>query len=124
MCHDGGLDSDHDGVAMRKLKIFAVAFPLVALPSLTTSFAKDYGRPQDGFYSGQSNSQYSGQSNGQVDLRVDGRGSRNEGLPPSAADRSNRTVDNPVAASDCTEVNSISPDARPDWQARVRSACQ
>jgi hypothetical protein len=111
-------------VAMRKLKVFAVAFPLVALPSLTASFAQDYGRPQDGFYPGQSNGQYSGQSNGQVDLRVDGRGSRNEGLPPSAADRSNRTVDNPVAASDCAEVNSISPDVRPGWQARVRSACE
>jgi len=109
---------------MRKRTIFAVAFALLALPSLPPSFAQDYGRPQDGFYSGQSNDQYSGQSNGQVDLRVDGRGNHNEGLPPSAADRSNRTVNNPVAASDCAEVNSISPDVRPGWQARVRSACQ
>jgi hypothetical protein len=98
---------------MRKRTIFAVAFALLELPSLTPSFAQDYGRPQDGFYSGQSNDQYSGQSDGQVDLRVDGRGSRNEGLPPSAADRSNHTVDNPVAASDCAEVNSISPESVP-----------
>jgi hypothetical protein len=113
-----------DGVAMRKRTISAVAFALSALRSLNPSFAQDYGRPQDGFHSGQSNGQYSGQSNGQVDLKVDGRGSRKEGLPPSTADRSNRTVDNPVAASDCAEVNSISPDVRPGWQARVRTACQ
>jgi len=86
---------------------------------VASSKAQEVGRPQDGFYSGQSNGQWSGQ----VDSRVDGRASRNEGLPPSAADKSNRTIDNPVPASDCDEVNSISPDARPGWQARVRAAC-
>jgi hypothetical protein len=86
--------------------------------------AQDVGRPQDGFYSGQSNSQYSGQWDGQVDSRVDGRASRNEGLPPSAADRDNRTYDNPINPGDCAEVDSIKPDARPGWQARVYSACQ
>jgi hypothetical protein len=78
------------------------------------------GRPQDGFYSGQSNGQYSGQ----VDPRVDGRASHNEGLPPSAADKSNRIFDNPVSQSDCAEVDAFAPDARPGWQARVRAACQ
>jgi hypothetical protein len=86
--------------------------------------AQDVGRPQDGFYSGQSNGQYSGQSNGQVDLRVDGRASRKEGLPPSTADRNNRKFDNPIDSRDCAEVDSFRPDARPGWQRRVREACQ
>jgi hypothetical protein len=68
----------------------------------------------------QSNGQYSGQ----VDERVDGRGSHNEGLPPSAADKSNRTFDNPLNASDCAEASSLAPDARPGYQARVQDACQ
>ena len=33
------------------------------------AFAQDVGRPQDGFYSGQSDGQYSGQWSGQVDPR-------------------------------------------------------
>jgi hypothetical protein len=86
--------------------------------------AQDVGRPQDGFYSGQSNGQYSGQSNEQVDPRVDGRANKNEGLPPSAADKANRTFDNPVNQDDCAEVNAMAPDAHPGWQARVRAACQ
>ena len=52
----------------------------IVLCSLTgTAFAQDVGRSQDGFYSGQSNSQYSGQTSGQADSRVDGRANRNEG---------------------------------------------
>jgi hypothetical protein len=86
--------------------------------------AQDEGRPQDGFYSGQSNGQYSGQWDGQVDSRVDGRASRNEGLPPSAADNGNRRFDNPIDPGDCAEAEMLKPDARPGWQARVRSACQ
>jgi hypothetical protein len=82
----------------------------------TLAAAQYEGRSQDGFYSGQSNGQYSG--------RVDGRGGgHSQGLPPSAADRSNRTFDNPVTESDCAEVKSIAPDIRPGWQARVSSAC-
>jgi hypothetical protein len=73
-------------------------------------------RPQDGFYSGQ--------VNGQVDERVDGRTNRNEGLPPSAADKANRTFGNPINQDDCVEVSAIAPDTRPGWQARVRAACQ
>jgi hypothetical protein len=86
--------------------------------------AQDVGRAQDGFYSGQSNGQYSGQWDGQVDSRVDGRASRNEGLPPSAADNGNRRFDNPIDPGDCAEAEMLKPDARPGWQARVRSACQ
>jgi hypothetical protein len=86
--------------------------------------AQDVGRPQDGFYSGQANGQYSGQSNGQVNPRVDGRGSHNEGLPPSAADRDNGTFDNPISQSDCAEVDAIAPDVHRGWQGRVRAACQ
>jgi hypothetical protein len=97
--------------AMMVLGLCGVAVPVVAQQS---------GRPQDGFYSGQSNGQYSGQ----VDERVDGRGSHNEGLPPSAADKSNRTFDNPLNASDCAEASSLAPDARPGYQARVQDACQ
>jgi hypothetical protein len=87
------------------------AVALLASPS----FAQDGGRPQDGFYSGQ--------SNGQVDERVDGRGSHNEGLPPSAADKDNWLRENPLSQNDCAEVNAVAPDARPGWQARVRAAC-
>jgi hypothetical protein len=96
---------------MLDLKIMAVAIAATATPVL----AQDVGRPQDGFYSGQ--------SNGQVDLRVDGRASRNEGLPPSAADKSNGTYQNPINPSDCDEVDAVAPDSRPGWQARVRAAC-
>jgi hypothetical protein len=109
---------------MRKLKIFAVAVPLFALSVLTPLVAQEYGRPQDGFVSGQYRGQYSGQYSGQYNGRVDGRASHNEGLPPSAADKYNRTYENPVSVSDCVEVDSFAPSARPGWQARVRSACQ
>lgn len=93
------------------LGLLAISTPLVAQQS---------GHPQDGFYSGQSNGFYSGQ----VDLRVDGRGSHSEGLPPSVADKSNRIFDNPLNLTDCAEVNFLAPDARPGWQARVLRACQ
>src|SRR5260370_25380817 len=105
---------------MNKVKLAVLLLMGSSLPLL----AQGYGRPQDGFYSGQTNSQYSGRYNGQVDPRVDGRGSHNEGLPPSAADKSNRTFDNPISQSNCSVVDSFSPDARPGWQARVRTACQ
>jgi hypothetical protein len=99
---------------------------VVTLPALLVcpAGAQDVGRPQDGFYSGQSNGQYSGQWNGQVDTRVDGRGSRNEGLPPSASDNSNRRFDNPIDPGDCAEAEMLRPDARRGWQERVRNACQ
>jgi hypothetical protein len=97
---------------------------LILAGSSLPLLAQGAGRPQDGFYSGQTNSQYSGQYYGQVDPRVDGRGSHNEGLPPSAADKGNGIFDNPVSQSDCSEVDAFAPDARPGWQARVRTACQ
>jgi hypothetical protein len=96
---------------MLDLGIMAVAVAAAFTPVL----AQDEGRPQDGFYSGQ--------SNGQVDSRVDGRANRNEGLPPSAVDKSNRTYENPINQSDCAEVDAVAPDSRPGWQARVRAAC-
>ena len=100
--------------------IAVIALMIVSSPLL----AQGYGRPQDGF----SSQQYSGRYSGQVSLqyigRVDGRGSRREGFPPSAADRQNWTYENPVSASDCVEVDLFAPSTRPGWQARVRSACQ
>jgi len=102
---------------------FPVAVTLLAL-LLDPAAAQDVGRPQDGFYSGQSNSQYSGQWSGQVDSRVDGRASRNEGLPPSAADRDNRRFDNPIDPGDCAEAEMLKPDARPGRQRRVGRACE
>jgi hypothetical protein len=97
---------------------------LVFAGSCSPLFAQGYGRPQDGFYSGQYVGQYSGQYNGQINPRVDGRGSHNQGFPPSAADKGNRFFDNPLKLSDCIEVDAFAPDARPGWQARVRAACQ
>ena len=67
---------------------------------------------------------HSGQYSAQYDSRVDGRASHNEGLPPSAADKGNGRFDNPIYPEDCAEVDSLKPDARPGWQARVRNACQ
>lgn len=101
----------------------AMAVTLLTL-FVSPAGAQDVGRPQDGFYSGQSNGQYSGQWDGQVDSRVDGRANRNEGLPPSAADNGNRRFDNPIDPGDCAEAEMLRPDARPGWQARVRNACQ
>ena len=86
--------------------------------------AQQVGRSQDGFYSGESDGQYSGQWSGQVDPRVDGRPNRNEGLPPSAADRDNRRFDNPIDPGDCAEAEMLNPDARRGWQRRVGSACE
>lgn len=63
------------------------------------------------------------QPNGPVDLRVDGRPNKREGLPPSAADKNNRTHDNPIYQSDCAEVDQLNPNARQPYQSRVRRAC-
>jgi hypothetical protein len=101
---------------MRSVSVLA----LLILQGTSPLAAQDMGRPQDGFYSGQSNGQYSGQSN----ERVDGRANKNEGLPPSVADKANGTFDNPISQDDCNEVDALKPDARPGWQARVRAACQ
>jgi hypothetical protein len=78
--------------------------------------AQQLGRPEDGFYLGQ--------SNGQVDERIDGRASKNEGLPPSAADKANDIFENPLSADDCVEVLFLNPRVRPGYQARVRAACE
>jgi hypothetical protein len=84
-------------VSMKLVFVPGVALVLLASPA----FTQDVGRPQDGFYSGQ--------SNGQIDEGVDGRPSRNEGLPPSAADKNNRITDNPINQSDCAEVDAVAP---------------
>jgi hypothetical protein len=86
--------------------------------------AQEVGRSQDGFYSGESDGQYSGQWSGQVNPRVDGRPNRNEGLPPSASDKRNRTFENPIDADDCAEAEMLNPDARRRWQRRVGRACE
>jgi len=101
----------------------AMAATLLALV-LGPVGAQEVGRSQDGFYSGESDGQYSGQWSGQVDPRVDGRASRNEGLPPSAADKDNRRFDNPIDPGDCAEAEMLKPDARPGWQRRVGRACE
>jgi hypothetical protein len=101
----------------------AALFLAILISSLSSVSAQQFGRPQDGFYSGQWSGQYSGQWSGRVDGRVDGRPNRREGLPPSAADKSNNKFDNPIDAYDCVEVEALNPDARPGYQARVRQAC-
>jgi hypothetical protein len=105
---------------------------MIGLPMATTLLAllvgpvgaQEAGRSQDGFYSGESDGQYSGQWSGQVDPRVDGRPNRNEGLPPSPADKDNRTFDNPIDSGDCAEAEMLNPDARRGWQRRVGCACE
>lgn len=99
------------------MRFFSKGLVAVALTSCAWSplMALQEGRQQDGFYSGQVNAQ--------ADERVDGRANKNEGLPPSVADKGNRAYDNPVKPDDCAEVDAIRPEARPGWQARVRAAC-
>ncbi|MBC9883780.1 hypothetical protein G8O24_41635 [Bradyrhizobium sp. INPA01-394B] len=63
------------------------------------------------------------QPNGPVDLRVDGRPNKHVGLPPSAADKGNRTRENPIYESDCAEVEQLNPNVRQAYQDRVRRAC-
>jgi hypothetical protein len=109
---------------MRKMVQSIGALAFLTMQGASPLAAQNEGRPQDGFYSGQSNGQSGGQSNGQIDERVDGRANKNEGLPPSAADKANGKFDNPVSQQDCNEVDALNPDARPGYQARVRAACQ
>jgi hypothetical protein len=77
--------------------------------------AQQEGRQQDG--------SYSGQANVEADQRADGRVNKNEGLPPSVADKGNRAYDNPIRPDDCAEVDAVTPEARSGWQARVVAAC-
>ena len=106
---------------MGKLKITAAV--LFALSAPAPLYAQYDGGPQDGFRSGQYSGQYGGQVWDQANSRVDGRGSHDAGLPPSAADRG-RTFGIPIDPRDCAEVNSVAPDARPGWQIGVRSTCR
>ena len=95
----------------RKLRLAAA----LACCAWSPVMAQQEGSQQDGFYSGHANAQ--------IDERVDGRANKNEGLPPSVADKGNRAYDNPVRPDDCAEVDALRPQARPGWQARVRAAC-
>jgi hypothetical protein len=111
---------------MRKLinsTTLAIAAALWSAAFVRTGGAQGYARPQDGFSTQQYSGQYSGQYYGQYSGRVDGRGSHNEGLPPSASDKRGPFIYS-ITPTDCAEVDAFAPDARPGWQARVRSACQ
>jgi len=55
---------------------------LLLFGTLTSAYAQQPGRSQDGFYSGQTTGQSNSPSNG----RVDGRANRNEGQPPEVGD--------------------------------------
>ena len=70
-------------------------------------------------YDGQVNDQYSGR----VDTRVDGRPNRNEGLPPSAADKATGLYESPVNPNDCAELEALNPNARVDAQRRIAREC-
>jgi hypothetical protein len=70
-------------------------------------------------YDGQVNEQYSGQ----VDTRVDGRPNRNEGLPPSAADKETGLYQSPVNPNDCAELQALNPNARVHAQRRIAREC-
>ena len=108
-------------MTMRKLVEVGFVVALFTLP--TALNAQQYARPQDGFRTQQYSGQYSGQYFGQYDGRVDGRANRREGLPPSASDKAGPFAFT-INPSDCVEVDSIAPNARPRWQSRVRDACQ
>ena len=70
-------------------------------------------------YDGQANDQYSGQ----VDTRVDGRPNRNEGLPPSAADKATRLYESPINPNDCAELQALNPDVQVGAQRRIAREC-
>jgi hypothetical protein len=91
----------------------AVGIVLCTLSGPVT--AQEAGRPQDGFYSGQSNSQYSGQTSGQLDSRVDGRASRKEGVAPAAGDV-NRQIQTAPDRSAATNAESMDSVVRPGVQ--------
>jgi len=61
-----------------QMRVVGLPMAITLLLLVGPTRAQDVGRPQDGFYSDQSN----GQSNG----RVDGRANRNEDVPPSSGD--------------------------------------
>jgi hypothetical protein len=87
-----------------------LALPVCAMLMIisTPSFAQQTGRPQDGFYSGQT----TGQSNGQAS--VDGRDNRKEGVPPSAGDASRQAA--PVNRGAPNDAESMDAILRPGLQ--------
>ena len=95
---------------MIKVGLVTTAF----ITSVATSFAQVNMQ-----YDGQANGQYSGQ----VDPRVDGRASRNEGLPPSAADKATGIYQSPVDPNDCAELQALNPDARVRAQRHIAREC-
>jgi hypothetical protein len=88
---------------------YLVTVGIVLGPLAGSVSAQEVGRPQDGFYSGQSNSQYSGQTSGQADSRVDGRANRKEGVPPAAGDvnKQNQTAPDISAPTSAESMDSV-----------------
>ena len=85
--------------------IHRLATGLVLCSLAGTASAQQAGRPQDGFYSGQSNSQ----TNGNADSRVDGRANRKEGVPPATGDvnKQNQTVPDRSAPTSAETMDSV-----------------
>jgi hypothetical protein len=96
-----------------KISVFAGALLVLAPPSVAQDFGPSQLRVWAQIY--RSQHPFIGQYTG----RVDGRPNRKAGFPPSAADRYSYSID----LNDCAEIDAFAPDARPGWQARVRSAC-
>ena len=98
---------------MRRVFLMAVLGSiLTAAPTL----AQQSGRPQDGFYSGQSNGQVSGQSNGQATERIDGQANKNEGVPPTVGDATRTTVPSNRVGGYPNDAESMDPVVRPGVQ--------
>ena len=93
-------------------KAYISAFALALWLSLGMAFAQETGRPQDGFYSSQSNSQYSGQTKGQANGRVDGRANRHDGVPPAAGD-ANKQISTIPECAPPTNAEAMDPVVRP-----------
>lgn len=108
-------DNRPQELIMKALNALLLAAGLLVSTSVV---AQDYGPSQSRLWDQIYGSQHPflGPNTG----RVDGRPNRKAGFPPSAADKPySRSFD----ANDCGEIDSFSPNARPGWQARVRSAC-
>jgi hypothetical protein len=106
---------------MKALRVWTVAGPLI-LATSSWSFAQDYGPSQLRLWAQIYRSQHP--FIGLYTGRIDGRPTRSAGFPPSAANTYSGAYAYSFDPNDCAEIDSFAPDARPGWQARVRSACR
>lgn len=91
---------------MKKLSLAVCV--VIGFATVGSVAAQVSGRPQDGFYSGQSNGQYNGQSAPETNGRVDGRAGQTGGVAPSEGDAVKRiSPSSNVAPLDAESMDSV-----------------